>query len=72
MPQLVSEYKIALQVQQAYTKELLEKQGKNMFLKVENANFNEVLTLSRMDEALKKVFMLKLRAKQNAQQVAVS
>ena len=68
----MSEYKIALQVQQAYTKELLEKQGKNMFLKVENANFNEVLTLSRMDEALKKVFMLKLRAKQNAQQVAVS
>lgn len=62
----MSEYKIALQVQQAYTKELLEKQGKNMFLKVENANFNEVLTLSRMDEALKKVFMLKLRAKQNA------
>ncbi len=59
-------------MQQAYTKELLEKQGKNMFLKVENANFNEVLTLSRMDEALKKVFMLKLRAKQNAQQIPMS
>jgi hypothetical protein len=59
-------------VQQAYTKELLEKQGKNQFLKVENANFNEVLTLSRMDEALKKVFMLKLRAKQNAQQIPMS
>ena len=59
-------------MQQAYTKELLEKQGKNQFLKVENANFNEVLTLSRMDEALKKVFMLKLRAKQNAQQIPMS
>jgi hypothetical protein len=30
---------------------------------VENANFNEILTLSRLDEALNKVFTLKLRAK---------
>ena len=59
-------------MQQAYTKELLEKQGKNQFLKVENANFNEVLTLSRMDEALKKVFMLKLRAKQTAPQISMN
>ncbi len=63
---MVNEYKIAMQVQQTYTRELLEKQGKNQFSKVENANINEVLTLNRLDEALKKVFMLKLRAKQAA------
>ncbi len=41
-------------------------------MKVENANFNEVLTLSRLDDALKKVFMLKLRAKQAAPQVVMN
>ncbi len=55
---------MALKVQEAYTKELLEKQGHKQFLKVENANFNEVLTLNRVDEALAKVFTLKLKSKQ--------
>jgi hypothetical protein len=50
-------------VQGAYSRDLLDKHGQKLFIKAENANVQELLTLNRIEEAVNKVIGLKLKAK---------
>lgn len=61
--QKIQEYRNLIHVYSTYNRDLLEKHGQKLFMKAENSNFQEVLTLNRVDEALQKVFTLKLKAK---------
>ncbi len=62
----ISEYRTALKVHQSYSKTLLEKQGGDAaYSKLNNEAFKELIELNRCEEAVTRIFNLRMKSKQS-------